>query len=619
MKKENYITRMYLREVKGWTNKMITVLLQNVPYKRLGNIYGGGIIKLYRAKDIEQIEKTKQYQDLKKKVDKIREKVKEEFEEHQRQKLIDLAKLYEQNNHFSIIPNSKKFKKVEWQKNCLKNIKDKNNVILSSPTSSGKTVIFLEWALMKKERPIFITSPTKALSNQRYVELKKLKYTVGIETGEMKKVSSNCDIICCTQEIYTKKYINKRNSTLIIDEFHYIFENQDRARTYIDALNKSKSNNIFICSATFGNTNEVKKYIDKVSKRNFYLYKNTERLSTIVYKDSINPDRIQNSFVIAFSKDKCNDVANYLLNKRIKIIHVSEKCKDRYNNNLKEIKMLANKYKIQFDQLYNQKYLELGIAVYYSVLLPKEKFFIERIFEKRLIDTIIGTDALALGVNFPVENVIFTQLSKDYVNCISKNLFEQLSGRAGRKGYYETGYIYYCDYFDDSYFFNIQELYETLLSEENEDISIRLTPIISNILKGYFTVEEEINYIIENSTDYDKQELLDNITEKLEFINNYKIKSEKQDEFNQNIKNVYFDEFDVYDNCYIFECILLNKSVKEMIGLNLNNFNYLLQLRKYFKSLPKPYRKKSYILEIEKIINDIDDTALNITFLENLV
>ena len=73
------------------------------------------------------------------------------------------------------------------------------------------------------------------------------------------------------------------------------------------------------------------------------------------------------------------------------------------------------------------------MAGYYGRLLPKEKLLIEECFEKGLIDTVVGTDALAMGVNFPVENVIFTQLAKYYEGPISKNLFDQISGRAGRK------------------------------------------------------------------------------------------------------------------------------------------------------------------------------------------
>ena len=37
--KQDYITRMYLRDVKGWTKKMIEELLKDVKYKKWGNFY----------------------------------------------------------------------------------------------------------------------------------------------------------------------------------------------------------------------------------------------------------------------------------------------------------------------------------------------------------------------------------------------------------------------------------------------------------------------------------------------------------------------------------------------------------------------------------------------------
>lgn len=86
--------------------------------------------------------------------------------------------------------NEKKYEKynrygdndVKWQEECLDKIADSQNVILSSPTGSGKTKVFLEWAKRKKEKPVIITAPTKALSNQRYRELLEVGYVVGLET-----------------------------------------------------------------------------------------------------------------------------------------------------------------------------------------------------------------------------------------------------------------------------------------------------------------------------------------------------------------------------------------------------------------------------------------------------
>lgn len=74
---------------------------------------------------------------------------------------------------------------------CLKQIKDSNNVILSSPTGSGKTSIFLKWALEKEQRPIYITSPIKALSNQIWRVLQEQGFIVGLEKKKKLRQKDN--------------------------------------------------------------------------------------------------------------------------------------------------------------------------------------------------------------------------------------------------------------------------------------------------------------------------------------------------------------------------------------------------------------------------------------------
>lgn len=57
-------------------------------------------------------------------------------------------------NELKLLEKSDKIigqKKFRWQENCIRNIEDKSNVLLVSPTGSGKTIVFLKWAL-KKER-----------------------------------------------------------------------------------------------------------------------------------------------------------------------------------------------------------------------------------------------------------------------------------------------------------------------------------------------------------------------------------------------------------------------------------------------------------------------------------
>ena len=131
----------------------------------------------------------------------------------------------------------------DWQIRAYNHIKD-NSAVLSAPTGSGKTLVAYLWAgILNRDGTIntqpdssriIFTSPIKALSNERYLDLRRMGLDVGIETGDFKR-NEGASIICCTQEIYTMKYARIPNQKLIVDELHYIFTDSSRARMYISA------------------------------------------------------------------------------------------------------------------------------------------------------------------------------------------------------------------------------------------------------------------------------------------------------------------------------------------------------------------------------------------------
>ena len=62
------------------------------------------------------------------------------------------------------------------------------SVLVSAHTSAGKTVVaeyVIAKCLQKNERVIY-TSPIKALSNQKYRDLKKEFHNIGLITGDTK-------------------------------------------------------------------------------------------------------------------------------------------------------------------------------------------------------------------------------------------------------------------------------------------------------------------------------------------------------------------------------------------------------------------------------------------------
>ncbi|MCL1941854.1 MAG: DEAD/DEAH box helicase, partial [Synergistaceae bacterium] len=199
----------------------------------------------------------------------------------------------------------------DWQLRAFDMIKG-HSAVLSAPTGSGKTLVAYLWAgIMNEEgavqdtaERIIFTAPIKALSNERYMDLRRMGLDVGIETGDFKR-NENARIICCTQEIYTMKYTARKKQKLIVDEFHYIFTDPDRARTYIDGLRASNPNTpVLVMSATFGGAKVVRNYLSEICRRDFKLYENRKRMTELVFQPE-NPAAISNvhdALVFVFSQ-----------------------------------------------------------------------------------------------------------------------------------------------------------------------------------------------------------------------------------------------------------------------------------------------------------------------------
>src|ERR1700721_1992876 len=75
---------------------------------------------------------------------------------------------------------------------------------------------------------------------------------------------------------------------------------------------------------------------------------------------------------------------------------------------------------------------------------PKYRLTVEKLAQKGLLKVICGTDTLGVGVNIPIRTVLFTQLCKydgEKTGILSVRDFQQIAGRAGRKGFDDQGYV----------------------------------------------------------------------------------------------------------------------------------------------------------------------------------
>ena len=532
-------------------------------------------------------------------------------------------------------------KLYNWQVEAVEALKN-SNAILSAPTGSGKTIVSKLWADIDNEnQKIIFTAPIKALSNNRYAELLMEGYDTGIDTGDFKE-NTDARIICCTQEVYTNKYANLPNMNVIIDEFHYVANNPDRTRPYIDGIRKTNpSSRIMVISATFGNTEEVKSYLERIKGQPFNIYENDERSTDLIITNKKYKIReIKNALIFVFSSKNCVRIANDLYRERGFIKKEKQQ----------EINMILKLLNIKSKQF--KQYTEKGIGTYYGSMLPKEKLATEILFKKGLIDVVVGTDALSLGVNLPAETVIFAQLAKYYTGPLAPSEFYQMAGRAGRKGYFDTGYIGLYEKEDcESYDFEYAQKYllEEIVNQNIENMKIDVGINFKKILSFIPINEKTNNYILNLKTkdEYEKEKVKDlnkmikeevddivdisllheseiNIrkrkTKEISYfftlLNKSCQESKEKDAIVDVLKEIYFHEVDILKNIYFCKLFLNDKFDEETIPYD--DYRDLLQLIRFVNGLPDIYKSKVKNLGyFEKVINELDDTIQNFAEYKN--
>jgi len=175
--------------------------------------------------------------------------------------------------------NIKGFILDDWQKEAIKKIDLKKNILLSLPTSAGKTII--STYTIRKYKKICYIVPAEALAYQltgiilaSLIDIEKkgeVPRNVRHETPSLKYqkyVDRNDDIIVATpKELYdlvTNKKINPQFDYVIIDEFHNINSECGHYIEYILKFAGYYKIPIICLSATIPNYNAVLTWLQKI-------------------------------------------------------------------------------------------------------------------------------------------------------------------------------------------------------------------------------------------------------------------------------------------------------------------------------------------------------------------
>ncbi|MDI5966264.1 DUF3516 domain-containing protein [Streptomyces sp. SL13] len=324
------------------------------------------------------------------------------------------------------------------------------NVILSTPTGSGKSLVAAgaHFAALAADQVTFYTAPIKALVSEKFFDLCKLFGTenVGMLTGDA-SVNPDAPIICCTAEVLASIALRDgRNADVgqvVMDEFHFYAE-PDRGWAWQIPLLELPQAQFLLMSATLG---DVTRFEADLTRR-------TGRPTTVV-RSSTRPVPLSYEYVTTQMTETLTELLE-THQAPVYIVHFTQAAAVERAQALMSINMSTRAEKdaiaalignFRFTTKFGRNLSRLvrhGIGVHHAGMLPKYRRLVERLAQAGLLKVICGTDTLGVGVNVPIRTVLFTALAKydgTRVRVLRAREFHQIAGRAGRAGFDTAGLV----------------------------------------------------------------------------------------------------------------------------------------------------------------------------------
>ena len=337
------------------------------------------------------------------------------------------------------------------QEEAILELFDGKNVILATPTGSGKSLVAAALhfkALCAGERSVY-TCPIKALVNEKFFALCRDfgPENVGMMTGDA-SVNLDVPVLCCTAEILSNIALAggpraDAVKAVIMDEFHY-YSDAERGTAWQVPLLTLPGARFLLMSATLGPTELFERELTRLTGAPTVTVRSETRPVPLEFEYSETPlaERVAQAladghapvYLVHFTQRDAAEAAQALMS--LDVCTREEKA------------AIATQLEgVKFNSPYGKdvkRWLRHGIGVHHAGLLPKYKILVEQLAQKGLLKLICGTDTLGVGINVPIRTVLFTQLWKydgRKAAILSVRDFRQIAGRAGRKGFDDRGYV----------------------------------------------------------------------------------------------------------------------------------------------------------------------------------
>jgi superfamily II RNA helicase len=336
------------------------------------------------------------------------------------------------------------------QEDALIEIVSGANVILSTPTGSGKSLVAAgaHFAALADGKRTFYTAPIKALVSEKFFDLCNAfgPAQVGMMTGDA-SVNAQAPIICCTAEVLASIALRDGADAdvgqVVMDEFHF-YADPERGWAWQVPLLELPRAQFLLMSATLGDVSRFEEDLTRRTGRPTAVVSSAERPVPLVFSFVVEPlhETLKELlgtnqapvYVVHFTQAAALEQAQALMSVNVCTRAEKDAIADLIGN-------------FRFTSGFGKTLSRLvrhGIGVHHAGMLPRYRRLVETLTQAGLLKVICGTDTLGVGINVPIRTVLFTALSKydgTRTRLLQAREFHQIAGRAGRAGYDTAGRV----------------------------------------------------------------------------------------------------------------------------------------------------------------------------------
>lgn len=451
------------------------------------------------------------------------------------------------------------------QLSLIKAISENEKLLISAPTSFGKTTLILEYLVnnVSNLNNVIFILPTKSLIEELYIKLLKINKKIdffekyNITLNILRKSGKTIRILTPEKFLNYYEYNGLYNVDFIVMDEVYKIENDGKQidgsvidnrsykfRKVLELISNTNIKVVALSPYTYEKEDSMKEYMSKYNimeiNRNIkYVYHEYENLSTAIayskyfkcskplvknYKNipqkvSLILEKMTANKNIVYISDisKGLDIFQLIQNKDLSFLNLNVEGKSRYEI---FVKHLEETYNLEGgEEWYIISALKRGIGIYISSMPRYVKKEIIKLYDSGIINCLFVTTAFVEGVNCTAENIIITS------GCTARNItlndmsLLNISGRAGRFGKKYVGKVIFIS---DDIYNRIDKIKDNGVSlsnpnyEDNNSDKIRDDYEIEMIDELYLSdeektrkreIEEKIKNIIEDTDKFKKMSI----------------------------------------------------------------------------------------------------------------